>query len=172
MRKKTLGTDSMNQQQCWPSGTRRRRGSGGGQLRASEPPIVRFMTPCLGSCALTFASTRGVHTHIVTESLNTLYTAEARTAQRLFAAAADRPNSSSSTQQRRRRGSGGGRLRASEPPIVHLIPCLGGCAFFGSVTCALLLGCVVSAPCFFLLLEKNVRRQKKSDIVFFARGIP
>ena len=139
MRKKTLGTDSMNQQQCWPSGTRRRRGSGGGQLRASEPPIVRFMTPCLGSCALTFASTRGVHTHIVTESLNTLYTAEARTAQRLFAAAADRPNRSSScTQQRRRRSSRGGQLRASEPPIVRFMAlCLGDCALFGSVTCTL-----------------------------------
>ena len=30
----------------------RRRGSGGGQLRASEPPIVRLMTPCLRGCAL------------------------------------------------------------------------------------------------------------------------
>ena len=151
---------------------RRRRGRVGGQLRASEHPIIRFMNPCLGGCAVTYASARGVYTHKVNERLNTLHTAEAPSAQRLFAAAADRPNSSSSTQQRRRRGSGGGRLRASEPPIVHLIPCLGGCAFFGSVTCALLLGCVVSAPCFFLLLEKNVRRQKKSDIVFFARGIP
>ena len=28
------------------------RHSGGGQLRASEPPIVRLMTPCLGGCAL------------------------------------------------------------------------------------------------------------------------
>ena len=31
---------------------RRRRGSGGGQLRASEPPIVRLMTPCLCGWAL------------------------------------------------------------------------------------------------------------------------
>ena len=31
---------------------RRRRGSGGGQLRASEPLIVRLMTPCMGGCAL------------------------------------------------------------------------------------------------------------------------
>ena len=29
---------------------RRRRGSGGGQLRSSEPPIDRLMTPCLGGC--------------------------------------------------------------------------------------------------------------------------
>ena len=27
-------------------------GSGGGQLRASDPPIVRLMTPCLGDCGL------------------------------------------------------------------------------------------------------------------------
>ena len=39
---------------------RQRRGSRGGQLRASEPPIVRFMTPCLGGCALTHANARGV----------------------------------------------------------------------------------------------------------------
>ena len=38
---------------------RRRGGSGGGQLRASEPPIVRLMTPCLGGCAL-LESARGV----------------------------------------------------------------------------------------------------------------
>ena len=31
---------------------RRRRGSGGGQLRASDPPTVRLMTPCLGGRAL------------------------------------------------------------------------------------------------------------------------
>ena len=31
---------------------RRWRGSGGGQLRASEPPIARLMTTCLGGCAL------------------------------------------------------------------------------------------------------------------------
>ena len=48
---------------------RRRRGSGGGQLRASEPPIVRLMTPCLGGCALTYASARGVHTHKLNESI-------------------------------------------------------------------------------------------------------
>ena len=37
----------------------------------SEPAIVRLMTPCLGGCALTCASARGVHTQKVNESLNT-----------------------------------------------------------------------------------------------------
>ena len=62
------------------------------------------------------------------------------------AAAADGPNSSSSsTQQRRRRGSVRGQRRASEPPFVHLFtPCLGSCAFLGSVTCAL---CLQTALC-------------------------
>ena len=57
----------------------------------------------------------------------------------------------SSTQQQRRRGSGGGQLRASEPPIVHLMtPCLRGCAWLGSVTCAVcylvMLPCGVQVP--------------------------
>ena len=128
---------------------RRRRGSGRGQLRASEPPTARLMTPCLGGCALTYASARGVHAHKVNESLNTLHTAEATTAQRLFAAAAkDRPNNSiSSTQQRRRRGRGGGQPRASEPPVVRLMtPCHGcsaRCSGLSRVVCVGL-GCVVS----------------------------
>ena len=67
------------------------------------------------------------------------------------------------------RHSGGGQLRASEPPIVRLMtPCLGGCALFLSVTCALcylvmyLLSCVSGftlwmcvAQGFLLLLEKT-----------------
>ena len=86
---------------------RRRRGSGGSQLRTSEPPIVRLMTQCLGGCALTYASARGVRTKCKRKSQHS-HTVEATTAQRLFAAAADRPNSSSSsTQQRWRRGRGG-----------------------------------------------------------------
>ena len=82
--------------------------------------------------------TRRAHTQSQRNSQHS-HTAEATTAQRLFAAAADRPHSSSSsTQQRRRRGSGGRQLRASEPPIVRLMtPCLGGCELFGSVTSAL-----------------------------------
>ena len=136
---------------------RRRRGSGGGQLRASEPPIVRLMTPCLGGCAL-YASTRGMHTHKVHESLNTR--TQQKQEQHKFAAAADRPNSSSSSstqQRRRRRGSGGDQLRASEPPIVRLMTqCLVAARCLGlsrvlyfcrlcCVTCALL--CV---DCFLL----------------------
>ena len=43
------------------------RSSGGGVAAGwpatTEPPIVRFMTPCLGGCALTYASARGVHIH-------------------------------------------------------------------------------------------------------------
>ena len=51
------------------------RSSGGGVAAGwpatTEPPIVRFMTPCLGGCALTYASARGVHTqNKVNESLN------------------------------------------------------------------------------------------------------
>ena len=134
-------TDRPNRSSSDSSQERRRRGSGGGQLRASEPPIVRLMIPCLSSGALTYASARGVMcAHKVNESLNTLHIAEeATTAQRLFAVAADRLNiSSSSTQQRRWRGSGGGQLRASEPPIARLMTtCLGGCALFESVTYAL-----------------------------------
>ena len=49
----------------------RQRGSGGGQLRARGPRIVRLMTPCLGGCALTYASGRDVHTHKVNKTLNT-----------------------------------------------------------------------------------------------------
>ena len=41
---------------------RRRHGSRGGQLRASEPPIVRLMTPCLGGCASYRERTRCTHT--------------------------------------------------------------------------------------------------------------
>ena len=66
----------------------------------------------------TYGST---HTHAEWSKRNS-QTAEARAVQRLYAAAADRPNSSSSsTQQRRRHGSGGGQLRTSEPPIVRLM---------------------------------------------------
>ena len=86
------------------------------------------------------------HTHAEWSKRNS-QTAEARAVQRLFAAAADRPNSSSSsTQQRRRRGNGGGQLRANEPPIVRVMtPYLGGCKLCGSVTCYMLsVGCVVS----------------------------
>ena len=39
---------------------RRQSGSGGGQLRANEPPIVRLMTPCLGGCALFGSITCGL----------------------------------------------------------------------------------------------------------------
>ena len=124
------------------SSTQQRRAAAGAASyeRASEPPIVRLMTPCLGSCALTYASARGVRTHKVNESLNTLHTAKkAATAQRLFAAEADRPNSGSRGTQQRRGGNGGGQLRASESPIVRLMtPCLDGCALFRSVTCAVL----------------------------------
>ena len=49
----------------------RRRGIGGGQLQASEPPTVRLTVPCLGGCTLTYASERGVRTHEVNESINT-----------------------------------------------------------------------------------------------------
>ena len=93
--------------------------------------------------------TRGssIRTRARTQSKRNSHTAEARRAQRLLAVA-DRPSSSSnSTQQQRRCGSGGGQLHAREPPIVRLMtPCLGGCALFVSVTCALVLffGCVVS----------------------------
>ena len=45
-------TDRPNRSSSDSSQERRRRGSGGGQLRASEPPIVRLMTPCLGGCEL------------------------------------------------------------------------------------------------------------------------
>ena len=135
-----LNSSSSSTQQRW------RRGSVDGQIRASEPPIVRLMTPYFGGCVLTYASARSVHTHKANEGFSTLHTAEATAAQRLLAAAAatDRPNSSSSnTQQRRRRGSGGDHLRASEPLIVlSMTPCLGGCVLFGSVTCAL---CCLSA---------------------------
>ena len=49
---------------------------------------------------MTYTSARGVHAHKVNESLNTLHTAEATTAQRSFASAVtDWPNSSSSTTQ-------------------------------------------------------------------------
>ena len=68
---------------------RRRRGSGGRQLRASEHPVVRLMTPWLGVCALTYASARGVQTQSKRKSLHSAHSsAEATTAQRLFAAAA------------------------------------------------------------------------------------
>ena len=60
---------------------RRRRGSGGIELLASAASIVLMMTPCLDGCALTYASARGVHTRKVNESLDTLHTAEATTAQ-------------------------------------------------------------------------------------------
>ena len=136
---------------------RRRRGSGGGQLRASEPHIGRLMTPCLGGYALTYASARGVHTHKVNGSLNTLHTAEATTAHRIFAVAADRPNnSSSSTRQRLPRGSRGGQLRASEFHIIRLMTsCLGGCAMFLSrVVCVVCrLCCVTCALCCLLAVS-------------------
>ena len=91
--------------------------------------------------------TRLAHAQSKRKSL--AHSREATTAQRFFAAAADKPNRSGSrTQQRWQRGSGGGQIRASEPPIVRLItPCLGGCALFGSFMCALpvlFVGCVVS----------------------------
>ena len=78
-----------------------------------EPPIVCLMTPCLGGCAVTYASARGVwcaHAMHCTQQTKQLQGND------LFAeTAADRPNSSSSsTQQRRWRGSGCGQLRASE----------------------------------------------------------
>ena len=47
-------SSSSSTQQRW------RRDSGGGQLRASEPPIVRLMTPCLGGCALLGSVTRAL----------------------------------------------------------------------------------------------------------------
>ena len=99
----------------------RRCGSEGGQLRASEPPIVLLVTPCLGGCVLTYASARGVHAQKSKRKFQHSHTTEATTvtAQRLLAEAADRPNrSSSSTQQGRRRGSRVDHLRASEPPTV------------------------------------------------------
>ena len=180
-------TDRPNRSSSDSSQERRRRGSGGGQLRASEPPIVRLMTQCLGGCALTYASARGVRTHTVNESLNTRTQQKQQQHNDYSQAAADRPNScSSSTQQRR--GRGGGQLRASEPPFVRLMtPCLG-CALFGSVTCSVPVGyvlprmlCVVcwllSCMCcsvFFLLLLENTYVVKnsvkiKSTIVVFAR---
>ena len=126
--------------------------SNGGQLRTIEPPIVRLMTPCLGGCALTYASARGLHTQKKRKSQHTAHskTSNNRTVPRLFSAAvtaANRPNSSStSTPQRRRLGRGRGQVRASEPPIVCLTtPCIGGCVLFASVTYALVfVDCVVS----------------------------
>ena len=43
---------------------RGQRVSGGGQLRASEPPIVRLVTPCLDGCAL-FGSVTCALCHLV-----------------------------------------------------------------------------------------------------------
>ena len=54
------------------------RGGGGAaagvaSYERARPPIVRLITPCLGVCALMYASARGVHTHKVNESLNTAH---------------------------------------------------------------------------------------------------
>ena len=50
-----------------------------------EPPIVWFMTPCLGGCALTYASAQGVLCAHAKKVSNTLHTAEeATTGQQRF----------------------------------------------------------------------------------------
>ena len=90
--------------------------------------IVRLMTPCLSGYALTYASSRGVHTHKVNENLNPRTQQKQQQHNDYSPQQQDRPNSSSSKQLWRLRGSGGGQLRASEPPIVRLMTsCLGGC---------------------------------------------
>ena len=122
------------------SSTQQRRGSGGGQLRASEPLIIRLMNQCLGGCALTYASARGVHAHKVKRKSHHPHTAEATTTDYSQQQQQTGPTSVAAV-----RCSGGGQLRASEPPIVRLItPCLGGCVLFTSVTCAVFEGCLVS----------------------------
>ena len=112
---------------------RRRRGSEGGQLRASEPPVVRSMTPCLSGCVWTYASARGVHTQ-VNKSLNTLHTAEATTAKRLFAAAAAATTAAAAAAYRPNSSRSRRPARTSDPPIDRLMTSCLGRALFGPVS--------------------------------------
>ena len=72
--------------------------SNGGQLRTIEPPIVRLMTPCLGGCALTYASARGLHTQKKTE-VSTHCTQQNKQQQNSTAIVFRSSNSSKQAQQ-------------------------------------------------------------------------
>ena len=119
----------------------RQRGRPATSERASHRP---FDDPVAWWLSVNVRKRMRRDTHKVNESLNTrtqLKQQQHNDYSQQQQQAADRPSSSSSssisisssTQQRR--GSGGGQLRASVLSSV-MTPCLGGCALFRSVTCA------------------------------------
>ena len=113
------------------------------QVRASEPPIVRLMTPCLGGCALTYASTRGVHTHKVNESLNTLHTVQATTAQIICSSSSRQAQQQPATSE-----------RASYRPFADSVPWWLRIVWLSRVLCVVCrLCCVTCALCCLLAIS-------------------